>query len=198
MKCILVIDPGAAGGFAVQYPDGTVDAKKMMETPKDICDFISLVHAHALGNASSVKCYLEKVGGYMGGEGGNQAPATAMFNFGKGIGHLEGILIALGIPFDEVLPKKWQKALNLGTKGLERGNYSATMSAGQRSLEKKRVSQINGRLKTAWKNRLRDRAQKLFPHLHVTLAISDALLILEYAARQENIPLAPAPQQQPI
>ncbi len=53
--------------------------------------------------------------------------------------------------------------------------------------EKSRVSKINNRLKTAWKNRLKERAQRFFPTLKVTLATSDCLLILEYARKELNL-----------
>ena len=40
---------------------------------------------------------------------------------------------------------------------------------------------MNARLKAEWKNKLKARAQMLFPGLAVTLATSDALLILHWA-----------------
>jgi hypothetical protein len=52
--------------------------------------------------------------------------------------------------------------------------------------EKKRVSALNSRYKTEWKNKLKDAAQKLFPNIKMTLNISDALLILEYYKRFLN------------
>ncbi len=187
---LIAIDPGAIGGFAVRRPDGITDAIKRPETPKDICDWIAAAQAEAAGNSSTIKAYMEQVSGYAGGEG---QPGSIMFNFGRGYGHLEGFLIALGIPFELVTAQKWQKGLSLGTRGLARAEYAPQMTSQQRVDEKRRVSNINNRLKTAWKNKLKEMAQRLNPHLHVTLATSDALLILEYARRQENL----APTQQP-
>ena len=86
--------------------------------------------------------------------------ASKMFNFGKGFGHLEMALLSLGIKTIEVTPQKWQKALQLGNKG--------------RSSS------------TEWKNKLKARAQQLYPRVKVTLDISDALLILEYARLVER------------
>ena len=94
--------------------------------------------------------------GGMPGQGG-----SAMFNFGKGYGNLEMALLALKIPTVSVTPQVWQKALQLGTR-------SKTMS------------------KTEWKNKLKAKAQQLFPYLKITLAISDALLICEYARIKEK------------
>jgi len=81
---------------------------------------------------------------------------SSMFNFGKGFGHLEMALLCRKIPTVEVTPQKWQKALQLGVKG-KKSN-------------------------TDWKNKLKSKAQQLYPYVgKITLATSDALLILEYA-----------------
>lgn len=80
---------------------------------------------------------------------------SGMFTFGKGFGHLEMALIARKIPTVEVTPQKWMKGLQLGTKG--------------------------NKSNTEWKNKLKHKAQMLFPYLKITLSISDSLLILEYA-----------------
>ena len=86
---------------------------------------------------------------------------SSMFNFGKGFGHLEMALLCRKIPTTEVTPQKWQKALQLGNKG------------------HKSTSQ--------WKNKLKAKAQQLYPMVpKITLATSDALLILEYARITEK------------
>lgn len=146
IKRIIAVDPGAQGGIAVQtFGDNpSLVVTKMPDTPKDLLDFLA---QHKEG----ARAYIEKVGG-MPGQGG-----SAMFNFGKGYGNLEMALIALQIPTETVTPQKWQKALQLGTKG--------TSS------------------KTQWKNKLKARAQLLYPSLKITLALADALLLLEYAKR---------------
>jgi hypothetical protein len=101
-------------------------------------------------------CYLEKVGGIPG-----QGGASSMFNFGKGFGYLEMALLCKKIPTTEVTPQKWQKELQLGNKG-------------------KKSS-------TEWKNKLKAKAQQLYPNVgKITLATSDALLILEYARITEK------------
>ena len=127
--------------------DGTiVDVTKMPPTPNDIFEFLSRYKSGGF-------CVLERVGG-MPGNGG-----SAMFNFGKGYGHLQMALLALGIPVEDVTPNKWEKAYQLGSSG----KYS----------------------KTEWKNRLKSKAQQLFPSLgkKITLATCDALLICEYGRR---------------
>lgn len=86
---------------------------------------------------------------------------SSMFNFGQGFGHVEMALLCKKIPTIEVTPQKWQKALQLGNKG----NKSTT----------------------EWKNKLKTRAQQIFPYINgITLATSDALLILEYGIITEK------------
>jgi hypothetical protein len=87
--------------------------------------------------------------------------AGQMFTFGKGFGQLEMALIACKIPTVEVTPQKWQKELQLGHKG--------------------------SKTTTQWKNKLKTKAQQLFPNVgKITLATSDSLLILKYGLIQEK------------
>lgn len=147
-RLIIGIDPGAAGGIGVySITQGRlIMAIKMPETPTDLLAFLKL---HSLNS----KCYLEKVGGIPGNG------ANAMFNFGRGYGHLEMALLACRIPTETVTPQKWQKEFQLGGRG-------KTMS------------------KTEWKNKLKAKAQQLFPTFNVTLGTCDAMLIALYGSRQ--------------
>lgn len=95
-------------------------------------------------------CIVEEVGGYVG----TPQPGSRMFTFGYGVGVLDGMLWALKIPLLKVRPAKWQTALGCGSS--------------------------HGLTKTQWKNKLKDKAQALFPNIEVTLSTADALLILEY------------------
>jgi hypothetical protein len=97
---------------------------------------------------------VEQVGGFVGVD----QPASRAFTFGRGFGFLLGCLQTMGIRIELVRPQKWQRFFSLGT---------ATSCAS----------------KTAWKNKLKSLAQRLFPHLKPTLATTDALLILEYGLR---------------
>lgn len=80
---------------------------------------------------------------------------SSMFNFGQGYGHLEMALLALNIKTVTTRPQEWQKVFGIGTKG-----KSST---------------------TEWKNKLKAKAQQLFPTIKVTLWNADALLIGEWA-----------------
>ena len=149
-KKLIAIDPGKNGGIAIFSVDKeeVIEVIKMPDTHQDLLNYLSLYSNNSI-------CYLEKVGG-LPGMGG-----SAMFNFGKGFGHLEMALLAKKIPTIEVTPQKWQKSLQLGTKG-KKSN-------------------------TEWKNKLKSRAQQLYPSVpKITLAKADALLILEYSRITEK------------
>lgn len=88
---------------------------------------------------------------------GQSSKATA--TFARHNGHLEMALLALGIKTNEVTPQKWMKYYQLGKSS----DYS----------------------KTEWKNRLKSKAQQLFPKEKVTLAVADAILLAEYGRKQE-------------
>ena len=145
---IIGIDPGAKGAIVVWTEQDTMEIHKMPETPQDVYDLLKVYQSNSV-------CYLEKVGG-MPGMGG-----SAMFNFGRGFGHIEMALLALQIPTEIVTPQKWQKELQMGNKG--------------------------DRSKSEWKNHLKERAQQLFPGKKFTLDTADAALICEYGKRKEKV-----------
>jgi hypothetical protein len=144
---IIAIDPGKSGGFAYGVD---LSAPQVCNMPDTLGDLATLLRQFPSGGV----VYLEKVGGYAGGRG---APGSAMFNFGKGVGHLEAIAYMQGFEMRQVAPQKWQRALSLGNS--------------------------NGMSKTEWKNKLKERAQQLYPKVTVTLATADALLIYHAAHR---------------
>jgi hypothetical protein len=145
----IAIDPGKKGGLAWQWSSSQVGCEPMPETTTDL--FHSLESFHA--RDTPVTVYIEEVGGYVGGKG---QPGSAMFQFGKNCGAIEGICTALGFRIAYVRPQAWMKTLGLGTS--------------------------KGMTKTQWKNKLKTKAQQLFPAVKVTLATADALLILEAQA----------------
>lgn len=150
----LGIDPGASGGLASIAADGT-KAVSMPQTERDIWEWFYEFHPDM--NPFAI---IEKVGGYIQREGGN--PGSAMFKFGMSYGGLRMALVAAGIPFDEVTPQAWQKALGISSRG-------KTETRGM------------------FKNRLKAKAQQLFPSVKVTLATADALLLAEYCRRTKGV-----------
>lgn len=81
--------------------------------------------------------------------------------FMYGYGQCRMALTAAGIPFEPIRPQVWQKALHITPR-------------------KKTES------KPQFKQRLRAKAQQLYPHQNVTLQTCDALLIATYCRRRHE------------
>jgi len=149
MKRILAIDPGASGGLAYYGPAGII-LDSMPATDLDV----SILIMDRLAISDVV--YIEKVGGYVGGKG---APGSSMFNFGRNVGFLHGLIAASKTRVIEVPPQRWQKTIGAGTKA------------------------THG---TRWKAHLKGIAQQRQPRLVVTLKTADAVLLLEHAMLSEG------------
>lgn len=150
---IIGIDPGSNGGIAYEFR-GEIFAKKMPETKENIYSEFAAISLLADGYENSV-CYLEKVGEY---KTGNSGPAAV--KFARHCGNIEMALIALKIKYIEVSPQKWMNYF------IGRIDYPDGITVGKK--------------KTLRKNIIKSRAQVLYLHLKVTLALSDALGILNY------------------
>lgn len=94
------IDPGKRGGY-VWIMDGQVTAR-----PWDDVFFVQDMHCLAVIDEPKVAA-VEKVGA-MPGQG-----TVSMFNFGKSAGYIEGVLTALGIPYQLVPPNVWKREFSL-------------------------------------------------------------------------------------
>jgi hypothetical protein len=140
------IDPGKSGGIVALGEDGTVEAfTPMPETDADVYDFLRSC-------GQSARAALEFV------RSSPQMGVTSAFTFGRGYGALRMALYAAGIPYDEVLPRTWQKALGIvyPSKSPDRVKKGITKA----------------------------RAQELFPRFpRMTHALADAFLLAEYARR---------------
>ena len=122
--------------------------------PDTIGDFAGLLFALKARDANWT-CYMEDVPSFIGGKNlGN-----SMTKLHRSAGRIEGVLCALSFRVVMVTPQKWQKFFGLGKR-----SDCAT--------------------DTIWKNKLKSRAQQLFPHCDVTLKTADALLIYEYGRNQ--------------
>ena len=161
-KVYIGIDPGANGGIAAitVTPDFLFSRRawKMPDTERDIWDLIR-GHDDALRDVASQKfAIIERVQGFIG-----KSPTTgsSMFKFGQGYGSLRMALVAANIAFEDHAPNMWQKAMGIVTRGKEES-------------------------RTDFKNRLKARAQQLFPDVTVTLAVADALLIAEFCRRKQE------------
>lgn len=157
MTTLCGIDPGQSGGFAWKWPGCKAVAMKMPATDGDIIKLLR----HIIGgppSQSPAPCtfYLENLLKFAGGK----RPESAIAVYASNWGSLKGMIQFSNCPLHLVMGKSWQKALSLGAKG-------------ERST-------------TQWKNHLKAHAQRVFPHLDVTLATADALCILHYALEQNK------------
>ena len=109
---ILAIDPGAKGALAFFRPDqGT---QELIDTPtvevkrgQKLKTEISPQMLAAIIRARNPSIAILEIVGAMPGQG-----VSSMFQFGRGVGMLEGILSALDVPVTYISPQGWQKAVN--------------------------------------------------------------------------------------
>lgn len=80
---------------------------------------------------------------------------SSTFTFGRGYGFLLGVLMSHKFRVETITPQRWQKPLGIGKS--------------------------DG--KTEHKNKLKAKAQQLYPNAKVTLKTADALLMLDHALR---------------
>lgn len=155
------IDPGASGGIAAITADGLPHYVSAM--PSTIAGVLfvleRIVELSSQENGTfRASAVLERVraGGLMG--------KSQTFSFGRGVGHLEALLVATGIPYREVTPKVWHTAMGTVEK-----SGGAKFADPDRKKKDKSIA--------------KRKAAELFPSLAVTLKTADALLIAEYARR---------------
>lgn len=161
---IIGIDPGNSGGIAIMdTKTNEVFVIPMPETDMDIFNAFRNIPVDGL----NAKAYLELVHAFPGYKKTNadgsvetkSQGVTSVWTFAENYGKLKMALTAAGIPFELVTPMKWQKRL---------------------SIPPRDKSKPHG----AHKNVLKQKAQQLFPHTHITLQTADALLIMEYGRRE--------------
>lgn len=129
--------------------------------PETLKELADTADAVLRSNNRSV-CYVEDVPKFCG----RNLPASSIFTLAESFGAVQGILAAAGIRTIRVSPRHWQKGLNLGKRKDCKNDH-------------------------AWKAKLKAEAQRRFPSLTVTLATADALLLLDYALRQERAQQSP-------
>lgn len=108
----LGIDPGLSGGFAAvdRLGNPCILPRKMPDTERDVFLFFRSQFQASL-TAGLVRAMLEHV------SASPQMGVTSAFTFGKGYGGLRMALLAVGMPFDEVSPIRWQNAMSCRTGG---------------------------------------------------------------------------------
>lgn len=147
------IDPGMSGSVVALHPDDKVEAWTMPHEDEAI---IELLHEFEVDSLFTV--FIEKIPKFAG-----NARFAERNIYGASLAVLygnyrfcAGVLHGLGNPARELVPIKWQNVVQCRNRErLDKGD---------------------------WKRKLKARAQELFPHVRVTLANADALLIA-YAGR---------------
>lgn len=99
------VDPGAKGGYAIIAESET--GKAVFTYPWDDDMFVFEMSALMWKKDDGVTAVVEKVGARPG------QGVTSMFNFGKNVGYIEGVLAALGIPYQLIPPATWKKEFSL-------------------------------------------------------------------------------------
>ena len=108
MSLFVGIDPGLSGGIAFLSGTPPFEHLHLHKMPATERDIYHLLNEHADGNLFAT---IEKVHSFPG-----QGVAST-FKFAMNYGLLRGILIAALIPFEEVSPIRWQKAMECLSKG---------------------------------------------------------------------------------
>jgi len=101
------VDPGKSGAYAIIAESET--GKAVFAYPWDDMFFAMEMASIMQRKAEGIVAAVEKVGA-MKGQG-----VTSMFNFGKNAGYIEGVLTALGIPYQLIPPKKWKGEFGLNS-----------------------------------------------------------------------------------
>lgn len=153
------VDPGKKGGIAVIDYVSTKREVRTYKMPQTEMDILTLFRDIAGLYATGYVAMIEKVTGApqrkaKEGQKQNTAPGSAMFNFGGNYYGLRMAMLASGIRFDPANSRKWQNTVNVPKKP--------------------------GETRTSHKNRLKARAQELFPGVNVILDTADALLLAHY------------------
>jgi hypothetical protein len=162
MRYFLGVDPGASGGIAAISEAGRVYLLPLKDLePQNIWEWLNRFR----GPDASFHCHgvLELVGGFVAGREGMKhggQPGHHMFNFGKSVGVLVGLLIAADIPFTEIAPRSWQKSFGIASRD-HKGEETQPQ----------------------FKARLKEFAQTLYPSVKLTLQTCDSLLLAEYCRK---------------
>lgn len=158
----LGIDPGNGGGLSLIYLKEdrvTLSTYSMPETERDIYELVQSIKSLN----STTFCLIEKVSGYIG-EG---HPGSRMFTFGYNYGLVRMALVACEIAYVEIRPQEWQKIIGIAPR--------RSHKEGRKKIYDENTNQF--------KNRLKAKAQQLFPDNKITLKTSDSALIAECCRR---------------
>lgn len=169
MLFYLGVDPGKSGGAAViSHKDRTSPAivfkvfsfkdKTDSEINEFFQDFLSSRRVNPILLSGAI---LEQVGA------SPQMGVTSAFTFGRGYGFLNGLLVAHGISYENVIPNTWETKLRC-------------RSGGKKAVTRKKAQQLYAN-QFPFGTKGEDGYMK-----SITDQIADALLIATYCSRKER------------
>jgi hypothetical protein len=122
------IDPGVQGGIAVLGDEGEIIAvARMPDSHAGILQFFKL---HAIGARRAGLEYVRS---------SPQMGVASSFTFGRGYGALEMALTAANIPYYDIHPARWQRALGC----LSKGDKNATKRAAAARWPSQKITHAN-------------------------------------------------------
>lgn len=134
-KTFIGIDPGKNGAVTIINENSMV-SHIMPLIGKEI-DIKGLYHLLKSIDSESKYCVVESVHAIFG------ASAGATFEFGYGVGIIEGLLAALEIPCSKIAPKAWQKQMFEGvplmTKPSSTGKTTKTDTKNMATIAAQRI-----------------------------------------------------------
>lgn len=101
---IIGIDGGKSGAIAINASGKEPYVRAMPETPAEMLQIL-------LVGAGDCHVFFEKA------QAMPKQGVTSMFNYGKGVGILEGMIVALGYAYTMVRPTEWMRHMHAGTDG---------------------------------------------------------------------------------
>lgn len=150
-RLFIGVDPGKLGGIAIIDVRGNViRLTPMPSTRRDVLQAFDIDW-----NRYEPAATLERVSAFP------KMGVVSAFTFGGGYERLAMALTALDIPFDEVVPARWQRALGC-------------MTQGNKNISKARAEALFPATKFTMK-----------PAPRITHAVADSLLLAEYGRRLE-------------
>ena len=150
-RIFIGIDTGCASGaiaLIIVNMDGSRQYDSIRFKDMPLFEIYDKLKAYRDSADAGMVAILEKVWALPG------MNVVAMSGFLKNVGHSEMMLIALGIPFEEVVPTTWMKHYNM--------------------------KKTKGETKTVWKKRLREVLSRLIPEFKSCTETADAMLIAKY------------------
>jgi len=171
-KIYVGIDPGLSGGIAFLHGD-TLRTHKCPTTEKDMMD---LVMSYNSGNLVAM---LEQVNAFPG------QGVKSVWSFSGNYHGWKMLLTAMCIPYQLVLPKKWQSHFGSMPKAPPAPKKKDYNFGGEAIGEIYRKDKANHKVvlakaKKDRKNHIKSLAQQRFPNVKITLATADAVLMAVY------------------